>query len=279
MRVQNDNDDFHPVEFGGKAVYAATIIALIYAASMVVCTLVIAFGGNELLKQYLTFSSSDIFRNGRLWTMVTYALYNPPSLWTVWDIYILWFFGRELEKFYGRRIYLQLYLSIFILTPILFLAIGYFTPMSIAGVTGSFAIFVAFATRFPSFPMIFGIAAWHMAIVYVAVGTLMCIAGHLWSLLISLWATVLYAYFFIRYQNGDFQIPSLSLFRRKPKFRVVPKPKPTENTLMPAREVNEPTDEVDTLLDKIAKTGLASLTDAERAQLERAREALLKKDR
>ena len=37
--------------------------------------------------------------------------------------------------------------------------------------------------------------------------------------------------------------------------------------------------EVDELLEKIARSGLSSLTSKERKQLEKAREALLKKER
>ena len=36
--------------------------------------------------------------------------------------------------------------------------------------------------------------------------------------------------------------------------------------------------EIDTLLDKIAKSGMSSLTAKEKATLERAREALIRKD-
>jgi hypothetical protein len=41
---------------------------------------------------------------------------------------------------------------------------------------------------------------------------------------------------------------------------------------------DEPDSDVDALLDKIAKSGLASLSREDRAKLEKAREALLKKE-
>ena len=72
-------------------------------------------------------------------------------------------------------------------------------------------------------------------------------------------------------RNGTFEGFSLpALFRPKPKFRVLPSPD--------ARESTAPSD-MDALLDKIAKSGMASLTAKERARLEAARAELLKKDR
>jgi hypothetical protein len=42
---------------------------------------------------------------------------------------------------------------------------------------------------------------------------------------------------------------------------------------------DEPPSELDVLLDKIAKSGMGSLTPKERTQLEKAREALMRKDK
>jgi hypothetical protein len=43
-------------------------------------------------------------------------------------------------------------------------------------------------------------------------------------------------------------------------------------------EEDEPTSEVDALLDKIAKSGIGSLTAKERKRLEKAREDLMKRE-
>jgi hypothetical protein len=70
-----------------------------------------------------------------------------------------------------------------------------------------------------------------------------------------------------------------SLFRKKPKLRVVPPPVPSARRPVPTPAVQEEGDvEIDALLDKIAKSGLNSLSKAERAKLERARQELLKKE-
>ena len=56
------------------------------------------------------------------------------------------------------------------------------------------------------------------------------------------------------------------IFRRKPKFKVVPK-------YSPGDDIHE---SIDPLLEKISRHGISSLTAREREQLQRARKTLLK---
>ena len=53
----------------------------------------------------------------------------------------------------------------------------------------------------------------------------------------------------------------------------MPDPEPDDDD-----EVDEPMAEVDALLDKIAKHGIASLSSRERERLEKAREDLMKRE-
>jgi hypothetical protein len=151
--------------------------------------------------------------------------------------------------------------------------------MGLSGATGNFALFIAVATLYPNLPMIFGILAKWLAILLVGIYTLMCLAYHTWSGLISLWATVGFAFGFIRYHQGALQMPRLRLWKRKPKLRVLPDlpaKKPVTLSTPNAKEAATMA-EVDALLDKIATSGIGSLTPKERAKLESAREGLMKR--
>jgi hypothetical protein len=100
--------------------------------------------------------------------------------------------------------------------------------------------------------------------------------SHDWGYLSVLWGMCLASFSYVRFVQGRLSI-NLNLkrfrpFRPKAKLRVLPKPKP--------RRSAEPDDvyaSVDPILDKIAKSGMASLTESERRQLEQARARLLKK--
>ena len=261
----------------GYPVYAAHLIVLVYVVSMLVTTLVFASGGRAFL-DWFAFSSSDVFR-GQIWRIATYGLINPPSIWFVIDMFMIVWFGRELEKFFGRRTFLTLYGCIYFVSPLLLTMIGVVRPTFLSGQTGGFALFVAFATLYPNVSLLFNILAKWMALILVGIFSLIAFAAQDWVSLMTLWGTSGLAFVFVRYQQGAYNLPKIRLRRREPKLRVLPDPK-VEKMPKPVRtDAVKPSSmaEIDALLDKIAHSGMASLTAKERAKLDAAREDLLKK--
>lgn len=261
----------------GYPLYAAHFIVLLFVVSMLVTTIMMATPALRGLVGWLTFGSDQVL-SGQVWRIATYGLVNHPSLWFVVDMFMLAFFGRELERFFGRRTFLALYASLYFLTPLLFTLIGLVRPMFLAGEAGAFALFIAFATLYPNVAMIFNILAKWLAIVLVGIYTMMYLAANDWTGLLSLWTTTAVAFGFVRFQQGVISLPKINFFRRKPTLRVLPDPVP-KKTLPASRPVRADATmaEVDALLDKIAKSGIGSLTPKERAKLEAAREGLMKR--
>jgi hypothetical protein len=110
----------------------------------------------------------------------------------------------------------------------------------------------------------------------VGILTLMALDAHNWAELISLWATCGFAYAVVRRQQGLLDLPSIRWWKRRPKLRVLPD---LEKTVSPTHAAkSDAMAEVDALLDKIAKSGIASLTARERSQLDDARQRLRKKE-
>jgi membrane associated rhomboid family serine protease len=271
------SEDQQPVMYlRGYPLHAAHFLVLIFVVSMLATTLVMASGGTAVLAA-LTFSTDAVY-GGQLWRIFTAGLVNPPSIGFVVDMFILVWFGRELEKFFGRKVFLRFYAALYLLTPVLFTLLGFIRPMAYAGVTGNLAVFVAFATLYPNVAVFFGILAKWMAFVIVGIFSLIHLSNQDLVNLLSLWTTTGFAFGFVRWQQGRFDFPEirLPLPKRRPKLRVLPKPPQAGQS----RE--EPQDaamaEVDALLDKIAKSGLASLTEDERERLEKAREHLMKRE-
>lgn len=254
----------------GYPIYAAHFVVLAFVASMLVTT-ILMFSNASGIGNWLAYSSSHVLQ-GEVWRIATYGLWNPPSIWFAIKMLMLVWFGREVEKFLGRRKFLLLYAGIYAVPPLLFTALGPWLPVMFAGENGSFAVFIAFATLFPNVPMFFTLLAKWVALILVGLYTLIALSGRSWQLLISLWATSVFAFAFIRYQQGSFTLPRLRMPRRKPKLRVMPD--------LPKKEpvVVKPTSasmaEVDALLDKIAASGIGSLTPKERAKLDAARNEL-----
>lgn len=260
----------------GYAIYATHFIVLVFVASMVLTTILMATSSGHLMNG-LIFTTDQVWK-GQVWRLVTYGLVNPPSLHFVIDMLMIVWFGREVEKFFGRRIFLRLYTCLYLVTPLLFLAIGLVRPLRLSGETGAFALFVAFATLYPNAALLFNILAKWAALVLVGIFSLMALASRDIVGLLSVWATCGTAFLFVRFQQGAISLPRFRTPTRKPKLRVLPdpagrKPAPTAAS----REEAATMAEVDALLDKIAKSGIASLTPKERARLEAAREGMLRR--
>jgi membrane associated rhomboid family serine protease len=270
------SDDHQPLLWlRGHPFYVAHLIVLVFVASLFATTALLAFNARGLLS-WLPFSSALVL-HGEIWRVLTYGFYNPPSLWFVVDMFMLAWFGRELERFFGRRIFLGLYGSLYLLSPLLFTALGVWQPMYLAGESGAFALFIAFATLYPDAVMIFNILAKWVALILVGIYTLIHLSERNLMGLVSLWATTGWAFAFVRYQQGRIALPSFSRWWRSRSrttaesgatFRIDP-PSPSKAKAMA---------EVDALLDKIAQSGIHSLTPQERAKLERAaRDGLMRK--
>lgn len=276
MNSYGNSEEHQPVTWlRGYPLYAAHFLVAVFAGSLLVTTLMMALNAVPLLS-WFTFNSIDVLR-GQVWRVLTYGLVNPPSLQFVIDMLMFVWFGREVEKFFGRRKFFLLFGGIYLVTPLVFTAIGLWLPITRAGETGAFALFVAFATLYPNAVLMFDVLAKVAAGVLVGIFTLMALAYHDWTGLISLWTTSGFAYLFVRVEQGLISLPRLRLPGRKPQLRVLPDLPPTKRSATSAADDTSMSD-VDALLDKIAKSGIGSLTTKERARLERGRENLLKKE-
>jgi len=268
------NAEYRPITYlGGYPIYATTLIILIYVVSLFATTICMAMGYEKTIPLYLMFDSRFIFPGGQVWRFFTYGFWNEPSFNFVIDMVMLVWFGFDLERFFGRKIFLRFYGILYLLQPFIYTLLSFVRSQGLIGVSGTFAVFLAFATLYPNAALLFNILAKWMAIVLVGIYTLQHIAARDIVGLAALWATVGYAYGFVRYEQGRISLPKFRWPGRRPKLRVLPSPASDAPREIPASEA-----EMDRLLDKIAKTGMASLTAKEKAQLEKAREALLRKD-
>jgi hypothetical protein len=137
-----------------------------------------------------------------------------------------------------------------------------------------FGIFVAFATIYPSAELLLRITAKWTAVILGAIYTLQLLAYHSWTDLAVVWTSIAASFCFVRLRGVGPELIWWENFKARlqprPKFKVVPKPVPTR------REEDDISESVDPILDKIAKSGIGSLTPSERRTLDRARDRLLK---
>jgi len=273
------SDDYRPVGWVGRyPIYVTTLIMIVHVTCMIIGCFLIAFGAGSLLG-LLTFDSAHVLYGGRLWQIVTYAFVHPPSglIWFAIEMYMLFAFGREVERFIGRRSFIALYLLLLFAPPVLLSIWGIWQRTGLAGsATIHFGIFIAFAAIYPNVELFLRVLAKWVALILTAAYSLQLLAYHIWSDLIVLWMSVGLACGFVQLRGVGLEAGWLrewqSRWRSKRSLRVVPRPT--------ARRVIEPEniyESIDPVLDKISKFGIGSLTASERRALDRARDRLLHK--
>jgi membrane associated rhomboid family serine protease len=280
------SDDYQPVTWVGRhPVDVTTLLVAVHVLLTVLTAFVVAFPAGAGYLDLLIFDSAQVVALGRVWQIATYAFVHAPYsagalLWFAFEMYLLFMFGRDVERSIGRRAFIWLYaLLLWVPTVFLLLAgLGLWTRFGLAGSAMiHFGIFLAFASIYPNVETSFlRIQVKWIAFIGIAIGTLAALASHDWAEIITLWTTLATAFAFIRLRGIG---PELvwwsdlkSRWQPKPKFRVVPRSAPRR-----ASEPENVHESIDPVLEKISKQGINSLTALERRALDRARARLLKK--
>ena len=254
---------------GSFPVYSSTVLAALHAATMVLTALAMAMGAEGLIQSF-QFSSRAVLENFALWQVVTYAFVHPPNILFLLEIYLLVAFGREIETFLGRNAFLILYATLLLLPPVVLVGSGLlgFPTIYFGSSALHFGVFIAFATLYPAAQVFFSIQARWIALALLAVSALQYLAYSMHTSLLVLLLDSAAAFATIKFLCGQWVV---ELPRRRSHLRILEKPKTAEHAVPPVS--------IDTILEKISKSGLGSLTSRERAQLEKARAELLEKDR
>jgi membrane associated rhomboid family serine protease len=275
------SDDYRPVAWMGRyPVDVTTMLVGVHVVVAILTAILVGVVGVSVLTS-LQFDSTAVLQGGQVWRLLTYAFIHPPTLsgllWFAVEMYMLFVFGREVERFIGRRAYIALYLTLLLLPVLVLGLLSFWTPTQFATSTAlHFGIFLAFTTIYPNVELFFRIMAKWVAVIFVAIGTLSSLAIHDWQSLVVLWTSIGAAFLFIELRGAG---PELAWWNNlkerikpKPKFRVVQKTPPRR-----LAESDDSYTSIDPILDKISKFGIGSLTANERRQLDRERERLLKK--
>jgi membrane associated rhomboid family serine protease len=272
------SDDYRPVAWMGRyPVDVTTMLVGLHVAAAILAAILVAIGGGSILA-YLQFDSAAVW-SGQLWRLFTYAFVHAPSglLWFAIEMYMLFAFGREVERFIGRRAYIALYLLLLVAPAVLLAIRGLWQPSFLSGSPAlHFGIFVAFATIYPRAELFLRIMAKWVVVILGAVYTFQLLAYHAWSDLMVVWTSIGAAFLFIEMHGAGPELPwwdaLKTRFAPRPKFHVVPKMRSSRSA-----DPDDVYTSIDPILDKISKFGIGSLTASERRQLDRERERLLKK--
>jgi membrane associated rhomboid family serine protease len=218
------------------------------------------------------------------WQLVTSAfVHNPHSVWHILgNMFVLWMFGSDVERLYGRAEFLRLYFIAAIVAGLCWVTSQTFlmpTPSrAMLGASGAVTcVWVLFALHFPTRMILF----WGLFPMPMWLFGLLNLTPDLFGFLDSLRGLPTDAVAFEAHLGGALTalvyrkfglnfgawLPR-SVTMKTPRLRPTNRPKLKLH--QPPAESPDLEGEVDRLLGKINETGIDSLTPEERRTLERA---------
>jgi membrane associated rhomboid family serine protease len=196
------SDDYQPLTWVGRhPVHVTTLLVVVHSFTAIVACFL---GGTHVLG-HLAFDSDLVLHRGEVWQLATYAFVHSPAnlLWFAIEMVMLFMFGREVERFVGRRVFIVLY-AVLLLAPAVLLTLwGIGQRVGMAGSPAlHFGVFIAFASIYPSVEMLLRIQAKWVALVLAGISTLQLLAYRDWSAMAVLWLSIMVAFFFIRLRGA-----------------------------------------------------------------------------
>jgi membrane associated rhomboid family serine protease len=223
-----------------------------------------------------------VTHNFFIWQLFTYMFLHGGFFHLLFNMFILWMFGSEIEKMWGSREFLRYYFITGIGAGVLTVLTSWNSMIPTIGASGAiYGILVAFAVLFPNrliyLYFLFPIKAKHLVIIFVVVelyaslhssNTGIANIAHLGGMLVG--------YFYIkgnRHLSSLFDRTKDMLQKSRIKIRVVDDEESGQGDSTDDIE----DDEIDRILDKITEEGIGNLTEEEKEILNRASEHLRRK--
>jgi membrane associated rhomboid family serine protease len=235
--------------------------------------------------EYFLSLSGDGLRRGFVWQPVTYMFLHNGVWHILINLFILWFFGREVEYFIGPKYFTRLYFTAGLAGAALWLAFNFNSSIPVLGASAAvLGCVIAFATLFPDrevtllvfFVLPVRLKAKYLALIAIALDVVPLVQGsntqvaHLAHL-----GGALFGYLYIK-QLGYGATPRWLLWLQDISGRLKPRQRPPPRDMSPEEFIRE---QVDPILDKIAREGMQSLTRRERKILESAKDLMQKQRR
>jgi membrane associated rhomboid family serine protease len=271
------NEDRPVSYFRGHPIYCATILTIAYAVGVVLTTLL-----RGLMANFIFIPTAAIL-HGQIWQIFFCTFFNEPSFFILFSLFFLYVSAVEVEKYIGRSRFLVLY-AILLLAPIVILTAWMFATGESALYAGNqdvaIGFFIAFCTLYPGLQWFGMFPLKWIGIASYAIWLLVLLNQRNWlgALIFTLICAASFGYIrYLQYGGELPRIPNPFEFWRRPKFKVVARPTSFAKPSARDQQTGD-LNEMDRLLDKISKHGLASLTSKERETLERARAKLLEQD-
>ena len=258
---------------GDRPISATFFLIGLHVVGLLFTSLAYSLGHSHWMIPFV-FSNQQVFEQKYIWQWVTYIFLNTPTFTFLFDMFILFSFGKPLEESLGLKRFLAFYFALVVTGPILFTLIAPWYPIQLEGALAvHFGLVVAVAFLFPdSQVFFFQISLRVMMWILFGLYTLQFLATQKHALLFNFWLTTTAAWIAVRLFQGEsfewFSDLRTKFYAKKHQIQVV-------------KQIEKGQAEVthlDAVLEKISRSGIKSLSEQERNFLEKARQELLKKE-
>ena len=216
------------------------------------------------------------------WTIFTYSFMHSGFFHLFWNMYLLYFASRLFLNLFSPRTFFNVYFLgvllgglTFMLSYSVFPAFQYASPIMVGASAGVMAVLIFMATYSPDLEVriiFFNVKLRYLGIAFVLLDLIQIPYGNAGGHLAHLGGAALGYIYVKRLDQGvDIGLPfenftnrMLNLFKKQSKLKTVHKRKASSNSKKKVTTQEVDQSKIDSILDKISKSGYDSLTQKEK---------------
>ena len=216
------------------------------------------------------------------WTILTYSFMHSGFFHLFWNMYLLYFASRLFLNLFSPRTFFNVYFLgvllgglTFMLSYSVFPAFQYAFPIMVGASAGVMAVLIFMATYSPDLEVriiFFNVKLRYLGIAFVLLDVIQIPYGNAGGHLAHLGGAALGYLYVKRLDQGvDIGLPFenftnrvLNLFKKQSKLKTVHKRKASSNSKKKVTTQEVDQSKIDSILDKISKSGYDSLTQKEK---------------
>ena len=216
------------------------------------------------------------------WTIFTYSFMHSGFFHLFWNMYLLYFASRLFLNLFSPRTFFNVYFLgvllgglTFMLSYSVFPAFQYASPIMVGASAGVMAVLIFMATYSPDLEVriiFFNVKLRYLGIAFVLLDLIQIPYGNAGGHLAHLGGAALGYLYVKRLDQGvDIGLPfenftnrMLNLFKKQSKLKTVHKRKASSNSKKKVTTQEVDQSKIDSILDKISKSGYDSLTQKEK---------------
>ncbi len=216
------------------------------------------------------------------WTIFTYSFMHSGFFHLFWNMYLLYFASRLFLNLFSPRTFFNVYFLgvllgglTFMLSYSVFPAFQYASPIMVGASAGVMAVLIFMATYSPDLEVriiFFNVKLRYLGIAFVLLDVIQIPYGNAGGHLAHLGGAALGYLYVKRLDQGvDIGLPFenftnrvLNLFKKQSKLKTVHKRKASSNSKKKVTTQEVDQSKIDSILDKISKSGYDSITQKEK---------------